>query len=90
MPQAPSRIIPRGEVAAEVRPARLTTGSGRMHHKRRKLKQVSVLMLRDRPGGTVRLQEAFDIPADQISGGILTVEADDENFNTVYADFPIK
>lgn len=43
-----------------------------------------------RPGGTVRQQEVFDIPADQISGGILTVEANDENFDTVYADFPVK
>jgi|GEM_PF-6870022 len=43
-----------------------------------------------RPGGTVRQQEVFDIPADQIGGGILTVEADDENYETVYADFPIK
>jgi hypothetical protein len=28
----------------------------------------------------------FDIPADTIKGGILTVEADDDE---VYADFPI-
>lgn len=42
-----------------------------------------------RTGGTVEQQVLFDIPADTISGGILTVEADDENFNTVYADFPI-
>jgi len=42
-----------------------------------------------RPGGTVRQQEVFDIPADQISGGIITVEAYDENYDTVYADFSI-
>ncbi|WP_322937864.1 nuclear transport factor 2 family protein [Nocardioides bizhenqiangii] len=42
-----------------------------------------------RAGGTVEQQVVFDIPADTINGGILTVEADDENFNTVYADFPI-
>lgn len=43
-----------------------------------------------RPGGTVRQQEVFDIPADQISGAVLTVEAYDDNFDTVYSDFPIK
>jgi len=42
-----------------------------------------------RNGGTVQQQEVFDIPAGQIKGGILTVEAYDENYDTIYADFPI-
>ena len=43
-----------------------------------------------RSGGTVKQQVVFDIPADTIEGGILTVEAYDDSFDTVYADFPIK
>jgi len=42
-----------------------------------------------RTGGTVKQQVLFDVPPDTISGGTLTVETYDENFDTAYADFPI-
>lgn len=42
-----------------------------------------------RPGGTVRQQVVFDVPADQISGGTLTVEAYDDNFDEIVVDFPV-
>lgn len=42
-----------------------------------------------RTGGTVKQQVLFDVPADTISGGTLTVETYDEKLDTVYADFPI-
>lgn len=42
-----------------------------------------------RPGGTIRGQAVFDLPKKLIKGGILTVEAYDASFDTVYADFTI-
>jgi hypothetical protein len=42
-----------------------------------------------RSGGTVKGQVVFDLPTRLIKGGILTVEGYDENFDTVYADFPM-
>jgi hypothetical protein len=40
-----------------------------------------------RTGGTIKGQEVFDINPALIHGGLLTVEAYDANFDTVYADF---
>jgi hypothetical protein len=42
-----------------------------------------------RSGGTVRQQVLFDLPADRLTGGILTVEGYDEDYDTVYADFAV-
>ncbi len=42
-----------------------------------------------RKGGTVRGQVVFDLPTALISGGTLTVEGYDDDFDTVYADFKI-
>jgi hypothetical protein len=42
-----------------------------------------------RKGGTIRYQALWDLPPDQIKGGILTVEGFDEDFQTVYADFVV-
>lgn len=40
-----------------------------------------------RKGGTIKQQVLFDLKPNAIKGGILTVEAMDANFDTVYADF---
>lgn len=40
-----------------------------------------------RKGGTIKQQVLFDLKANAIKGGILTVEAMDANFDTVFADF---
>jgi hypothetical protein len=40
-----------------------------------------------RPGGRLKLDVAFDVPAKVIKGGVVTVEGYDENFDSQYADF---
>jgi hypothetical protein len=40
-----------------------------------------------RKGGTVTLDVLFDIPADAIEGGIISVEGYDADYTSVYADF---
>ncbi len=40
-----------------------------------------------RPGGKLKLDVAFDVPAKAIKGGVITVEGYDEDFNSTYADF---
>ena len=40
-------------------------------------------------GATVKQQVVFDLQADLFKGGILTVEAYDDNYDTVYADFDV-
>lgn len=42
-----------------------------------------------RKGGTIKQQVLFDLKPNAIKGGILTVEAMDANFDTVYADFVV-
>lgn len=40
-----------------------------------------------RPGGTLKLDVAFDVPTKAIKGGVITVEGYDADFNSTYADF---
>jgi hypothetical protein len=40
-----------------------------------------------RPGGTLKLDVAFDVPDAAIKGGVITVEGYDAGFNSTYADF---
>ena len=40
-----------------------------------------------RPGGTLKLDVIFDVPAKAIKGGVITVEGYDENFDKQFADF---
>ncbi|MFC7489455.1 MULTISPECIES: DUF4352 domain-containing protein [unclassified Knoellia] len=40
-----------------------------------------------RPGGSLKLDVAFDVPIKAIKGGVVTVEGYDQSFNTQYADF---
>lgn len=42
-----------------------------------------------RTGGTVRGQALFDVPPAQITGGLLSVEGYDDEYDTVYADFSL-
>lgn len=43
-----------------------------------------------RSGGTVKNQVVFDVPADTIKGGLLSVEAYDDSYNKVFADFTVE
>jgi len=42
-----------------------------------------------RPGGTVKVQVAFDVEASLVDGGILSVEDRDAELDTGYADFAL-
>jgi len=42
-----------------------------------------------RNGGTVKMQVVFDVKPSVIEGGLLSVEGEDANLDTVYADFDL-